>query len=266
MGALRGKSSLGDPQPPNPTLFGHAYLLISRLPLRITTSQSASPEGRTNRKEETMNNLKHIGLIFVTIVAMNGFASAAEAGVEFHSDAEATSLTVEKSETQKYLYETGKITVECATVGGAGNMQKTTQKELHFTPQYSQCTTTIPFTLAEVSMNKCFYTLTLTETEAAGQADLNCTESNQITITVKTFGVSICTLHIGKQAPAGHVDYSNNGTNSINVQPTVTGMVATRQGSSECGSLQSKTGTYTGPLQIIGEKAFSQNKVNVQVK
>ncbi len=88
---------------------------------------------------------------------------------------------------------------------------------------------------------------------------------HQITITVKVFGVSVCTLHIGEQTPSGVADYANSGFTKVNVQPTQTGIVSTRQGNAECGEPTSTTGSYTGQVQVKGEESGTEKEVAIQV-
>jgi hypothetical protein len=204
--------------------------------------------------------------MLAAVLAMSAITASAAAANEFHAAAAPTTLTVGSNETQKFLYESSGKTVECTAVAGAGGMQTQTKKEVVFEPQYSECTVNgISFSKAEVSMNGCAYQFTIEATKNEGQTHVNCFASKQITITVKVFGISVCTYHIGKQTPKGNADYVNNGSNSVNVQPTQTGIVATRQGGSDCGALQSQTGTYTGAVQIIGEKPGTQQLIDVQV-
>jgi len=118
---------------------------------------------------------------------------------------------------------------------------------------------------AEVKMNECDYKFTIEAGSNTGKAHVECAGTSQITITIKVFGIDICTLHIGKQTPGGTTDYENSGTERVTVTPTQTGIVGTRQGSAECGATQSTTGTYTGVVQVKGEETGTQNEKAVQV-
>ena len=81
-----------------------------------------------------MRNLKHMGLALAAVFAMSAIAASAVSANQFHSKAEPTTLKVGSPETQKFLYETGGKTVECTTVGGSGEMLKTTQEDVVFKP------------------------------------------------------------------------------------------------------------------------------------
>jgi hypothetical protein len=211
-----------------------------------------------------MRNLKSLGLTLLAILAIGAITSASASANFFHSPVEPTTLTVGKNETQKFLYETGGKIVECLTMGGAGVLGETTDQEFTFAPNYSKCEVNgIPFSQAQVSINGCEYFFTIDSFVNGGPTHLSCFGTNQVTITVKVFGVSLCTLHIGSQTPASKSHYANVG-DGVEVQPTQTGIKGARQGSTECGSASSISGTYTGKAQIIGEDSKGV-KVKFQV-
>lgn len=217
-----------------------------------------------------MRNLKALGLTLVAICATSAVTASAAVGNQFHSAAAKSIVTVVSNSTQAFLYETSGRTVECTTVGGSGTFSGQTVSEVTFAPTYSNCKVAgIGMSQAEVSMNGCQYLFTITSTKASGAVHLRCPTiagvQQQITITVKVFGVSICTYHIGEQTPNEHVDYSNGGVKQITVQPTQTGIVGTKQGSAECGAEKSTSGTYTGPVTVKCEEDGTQTEVACQV-
>jgi hypothetical protein len=213
-----------------------------------------------------MGNLKHTGVALMAIVALGAIVASVASANSFHFEkSPKTTLTVGANEDQKFLYESGGKTVKCTGIGGDGDAQSETATEFTFKPQYSGCTVDgIAFSSAQVTMNECDYIFTIDATKNTGATHVACNGSSQITVTVKVFGVSICSYHIGKQSLAT-TDYANNGSNNINVQPTLTGIVATKQGVSECGSLQSKTGTYTGAVEFKCETTGTVQQMNCQV-
>jgi hypothetical protein len=213
-----------------------------------------------------MRNLKALGLVLVAVFAMGAIAASAASAAQFHSTATNTTITRSANATQAFQYETAGQTVECSTVGGSGEATSQTTAELTFKPTYSGCVVSgIAFSSAQVSMNNCDYLFTITAGDTQGHVHIGCTESSQITITVKVFGVSVCTLHIGKQSPGGTLQYANSGSTKINVNPGVTGISGTRQGSSECGEATSTTGSYTGQVQVKGEETGTQSEKAIQV-
>jgi hypothetical protein len=224
------------------------------------------------RKDETMHNLKQMGLTLVALLAIGAIAASAAPANQFHSSALSTAITRSANATQVYQYETGGQSVQCTTVGGSGKLGLETNIEILFEPIYSNCSVSgIAFSTAQVNMNNCSYRFRIEVSENKGPVDLTCPKiveqenRTQVTITVKVFGISICTLHIGHQTPSGVADYANSGSTKVNVQPTQTGISATRQGSEECGEATSTTGSYTGQSQAKGEETGTENEKAIQV-
>jgi hypothetical protein len=222
-----------------------------------------------------MRTLKVFGLALVAVFAMSAVAAATASATQnqFHSTKENTTLTVSSNATQEFTYEAGGIVVSCTTVGGSGQVSgKQTTTEVTFSPTYSGCSVPIPFTSVQIDMNGCDYLFTIDPESKEvnnGPVHVKCpTEGGtqkQITITVKLFGSKLCDFHIAEQTPDGVADYSNKGTEQIDVTPTQTGIDATKQGSNECGGASSANGTYTGRVQVTGEITTQQTMTNVQV-
>jgi hypothetical protein len=213
-----------------------------------------------------MRSFKALGLALIAAFAMSAIAASVASANEFHSSATNTTLTVASNEDQKFLYEKEGKTVKCTKVGGSGTATAQTLKEVTFKPDYQGCTVDgIAFSSAQVSFNECDYTFTIDVAgKNEGKTHVACVGTSQITITVKVFGVSVCTFHIGKQTPKGVSD-EKQGSGNIIVEPTETGIVGSRQGGSECGSASSTSGSYTGSVTILGEKTGTQEKVSIQV-
>jgi hypothetical protein len=221
-----------------------------------------------------MRTLKVFGLALVAVFAMSAVVAATASATQhqFHSGSTNTTLTVSSNATQAFTYETGGMVVSCTTVGGSGEVSGVqTTTEVTFKPTYSGCTAG-SFITVQVDMNGCDYLLTIDpnkETVSNGPVHIKCpTEGGvqkQITITFKLFGGLLCSFHIPEQTPDGVADYANNGSAQVDVTPTQTGIDATRQGNSECGSATSSTGTYTGRVQVKGEITGQQTATNVQV-
>jgi hypothetical protein len=213
-----------------------------------------------------MRNLRHMGPALVAVFALTAVTAPVASANEFHSAATNTTLTVASNEDQKFLYESSGKTIKCTKIGGSGQATAQTLKEVTFKPDYQGCTIDgIAFSQAQVSFNECDYTFTIEATKNEGPTHVACNGTSQITITVKVFGVSVCTFHIGKQTPKGNADYEPQGGNHITLQPTETGIVGSRQGGSECGSASSTSGSYTGKVTVLGEKTGTQQEVAIQV-
>jgi hypothetical protein len=214
-----------------------------------------------------MRNLKHIALALVGAFAIGATAASVASANQFHSSVAETTSTVASNEDQKYLYETGGKTVKCTTLGGSGETTSATVSEAPFNPQYSGCTVDGIFgSSAEVSMEKCSLQGTINATTNEGPIHVACQGTSQVTITVKVFGVSICTYHISKQTPKGLASFFNSGTTRIGVQASLTGIAGSRQGSVECGTATSTTGVVTVSTVLKGVRTGGQMVTNIQVK
>jgi hypothetical protein len=223
-----------------------------------------------------MRTLKAFGLALVAVFAMGAgaAASASAAQHQFHSGSANMTLTVSSNVIQAFQYETSGETVKCTTVGGSGEVSgKQTTTEITFKPTFSNCSFPNPFTTVQIDMNDCDYLFTIDPENKEvnnGPVHVKCPEKGgvqqQITITVKRlFGGLLCSFHIPEQTPSGVADYLNADGEQVDVFPTQTGIQATRQGSTECGSPSSTTGSYTGRVQVIGETTGGQTMTNVQV-
>ncbi len=212
-----------------------------------------------------MRNLKAFGLALVAVFAMGAIAATAASANSFHSQSTNTTITRAANANQNFQYEAGGQTVVCTTVEGSASTTTQTVSEITFTPTYSGCNIPgIAFSSAQVSMGNCDYLFTIEAGANQGAVHVKCT-SGQITITVKVFGVSVCTLHIGEQTPGGVADYSNSGAQRVNVQPTQTGITGSRQGNAECGAATSTQGNYNGQVEVKGEETGTQNAKAIQV-
>ncbi len=223
-----------------------------------------------------MRNPKFFSLALVAVVAVVALMASAAAANQFHSTATNTTVTRWVNQHQTFSYENPGHTIQCTTVGGSGSATAQTVSEFTFSPTYSGCSASgIAFSSAEVSMANCDYLFTIQAISNSGPVHIKCPETkngkgeslgqDKITITVKVFGVSICTLHIGEQTPEGVAFYENVNAAEVNVQPILSGIVGTRQGSEECGAAKSTTGSYTGSVQVKGEETGTQNAKNIQV-
>jgi hypothetical protein len=221
-----------------------------------------------------MRTLRIFGLALVAICALSAIAAASAFAErhKFHSGSTNTTLTVSSNAVQEFTYETGGIVVKCSTVGGLGEFSGKTVPEVTFKPTYSNCSVPIPFTTVQIDMNGCDYLFTIdpeNKTVNNGPVHVKCpTEGEvqkQITITVKLFGGKLCDFHIAEQTPNGVADYANKGPEQVDVTPTQTGIQGKKQGSTECGSASSTSGTYTGRVQVTGEITGGEIMTAVQV-
>jgi hypothetical protein len=190
--------------------------------------------------------------------------------INFHSSSTNTTLTVASNSDQTYEYEFGK-TIKCTKFGGQGSITSQTVGGFTFEPTYSECILAgIAFSKAEISMNGCYYNYTMDFGSAnTGFIEVRCPTiakvQQQITITVKVFGASVCTFHIGQQNPTGSYDFSNSQATLVNFTSTQYSVDATRQGGSECGAASSETGILGGEFVLKGEITGQQTQAAFQV-
>ncbi len=213
-----------------------------------------------------MRNLKHIALALVGAFAIGAIAASVASANQFHSSEAETTSTVASNSNQEYTYETGGQTVVCTGIGGSGETKSQTVSNAPFSPQYSGCTVAgISFSSAQVSMNGCWIEPTLSAGANEGVMHVGCPGGQQITLTVKVFGVSICTYHVSKQTPSGLAWFFNSGSTQIKVQAGQSGISGSRQGSAECGAATSTSGTVTAQTVMKGVKTGTQSNLVIQV-
>jgi hypothetical protein len=213
-----------------------------------------------------MRNLKFLGLTLLTMSAIGAGAAPAALANQFHSTATNTTITVWSNFTQEFELEPVGHIVTCQGVGGSAEISAQTVAEVTFKPTYSGCTFTgVFFSTAQVSMGSCSYLFKINLFSNLGPVHIKCSKNESITITVKVFGTSVCTLHIAEQTPENVATYGNSGSTKVYVSPTLTGIDSTRQGSSECGPASSTTGSYNGEVQVKGEETGTQNEKAIQV-
>ncbi len=213
-----------------------------------------------------MRNLESGILALVAALTLGAIAVPAASANQFHSSVAKTTWQRTASSTQEFEYEALGHTIDCATFGGTGKTTAQTVAELTVEPSYSSCNVPgIPFSQAEVRMNGCEYLFTLQAAQNHGLVHIKCPPEEEITITVKVFGVSLCTIYVDEQTPTGNASWSNNGGAQVNVIFGQSKIIAERQGNSECGSATSETGTMTGQVQFRGVETGQTGLANVQV-
>jgi hypothetical protein len=212
-----------------------------------------------SRKRSTSmaRNLKIIGLALAAVFAMSAVAASA-AQATFTWDNGTQTLTVEADGKQTFTTTSGAI--QCQGLSGQSAVAGTAATEV--TAQnfaYASCIG--PFgEPAQVVFGQCDYLFTAgqtlggKETELTGQAHIKCVNGGQITIT----GLGgFCQMHVGQQAPGGHVIYRTVAgfPQDVTLEATVTGIVY--QGTGLCSS--ASTGQYAGNVTIKGYKAMPHN-------
>ncbi len=165
-----------------------------------------------------MHKLERLGLALVAVCAVGATLAAAASANQWHSTVANTTWQRTASETQEFEYEFAGKTVACTSLDGIATTTAQTITELTVSPTY------LGFELsevindkAEVSMNGCEYLFTLQATQNRGPVHIKCPAKNQITVTVKVFGISICTFHIPDQTPAGNISWANEGAAQVNL-------------------------------------------------
>ena len=214
-------------------------------------------------------NLKTLGLALVAILAL-GALVASSASARVFSEKEHTIITSSADEGAKQVFEVeagSGIKLECTTLTLDENTVTGTEiaanefeaADITVKPTYSGCTGPLGSTV-HVTNEGCNYTFTFTENNTTtGPAHVVCQTNKfiKITVTAPLFG-DICTVKVGSQSPTGTVHYTNIGTGTtreITVNPTITGIHATREGSTACAEEAAPTtGTYSGKVIITGEE------------
>jgi hypothetical protein len=213
-----------------------------------------------------MCNPKRLALALVATFAIGAITTSVASANQLHSTATNTTITVWSNFTQEFELEPVGHIVTCQGVGGSAQISAQTVTEVTFKPTYSGCTFTgVFFSTAQVSMGSCSYLFKINALSNLGPVHLKCSKNESITITVKVFGTSVCTLHIAEQTPENIATYGNSGSTAVYVSPTLTGIDSTRQGSSECGSASSTTGSYNGEVQVKGEETGTLKEKAIQV-
>lgn len=201
-----------------------------------------------------IRNLKALGLALVAVLAL-GAITASSALAAFEAEGTPVRVTRSANNTQEFTYNEGVVT-KCTTVGGSGEQAISPSEDFRFNPTLSGCTFPAFGATAEVSMNGCGYTFTSAMGSTSMSTHIACPEGQSIDITVKTFGSTLCDLHIAPQTPGGTIAASNVGsgtTREFKISLNVNGISGTRTGSSLCGPATSTTGTYSGEVNLTGE-------------
>lgn len=206
-------------------------------------------------------------LVLGAVLAICAITASTAAANQFHFTSTKSTITRSANANQVYQYETSGQSVICTTLGGSGSATAQTVAEFVFHPTYSGCSVPgIAFSSAEIQMHECSFLFTIQEVSNTGTIHIQaCNAGKQITITVKVFGVSVCTYHVGEQTPANVDHISNSGTQKVTIQPTQSEIIGTREGSSECGAASSKTGSYSGQVEFKAEETGTQNEKAFQV-
>jgi hypothetical protein len=228
---------------------------------------SARAIGRNKcSKGQTMRNLKLAVLALAAILALAAVTASTAFANEFHYGSSDVRVTRSANAMQDMQYETGGKTVECTTLGGEAEAKGKTVTEFTSNPTFSGCQFGgIAFSSAQVQMNGCQFLYTIEAAENRGKLHVRCPAGKQITITVKVLGIEICALHFAEQTPQGFVFYANNGIEQVEAVPSLSGIMGTRQGSSECGSASSNTGSFVGKVQWTAELKGQQSMTSFQV-
>jgi hypothetical protein len=230
---------------------------------------------KQNRKEETMRNLKALGLALVAVVALsamaastasaqtNGMLTSDSSPVWIHGEDEpntTTPLTAFGGTTECAVatYSGGKIN---GTTGGTPKHHEglvTPASSFTLTPKYSGCLASgvLPET---ITMNGCDYVIHIGPTVGASNdlysvtADLVCPENQEVTIDI--FGdaghtVPVCTIHIPPQAGLTGGTLTDEPTSDhITLGGTIGGITMTKT-KGAAGVCDNHEHTSTGALDL----------------
>ncbi len=170
-----------------------------------------------------MRNLKAFGLALVAVFAAAAILASAAPANTFNTAAFATKWTRAANAVQKFQYEFAGKTVECNNITLTAETAGFAFNALSFSPTYANCVVgAIAFSIAEVNMNGCIYQATI-GLAPEGPVHLECPViggvKQKVTITVKVFGVSVCTYHIAEQTPEGVAAYAKRKCGRIQHKP-----------------------------------------------
>jgi hypothetical protein len=180
-----------------------------------------------------MHSMKKLGVL-VAVFALCAIGAANASAAQF--TASATGSLTGKATTNQ-VFTTNGGTVTCPVAHVSGPIAKTADTQQHVTVKYTNCTA---FGFVSTDISDATYQFT------AGTGK-NVHLLNTVSITVTSFGVSICTVTVGPQT-LGTVDYANAGANNVSVNATVTGIKYTSTGGI-CGA-SGENGTYTGASEV----------------
>ena len=181
--------------------------------------------------------------------------------VNFHSEAEDTTLIGETIEGEEFVFNAG--TAECSEAVFKGTMAAKEASEVSLAPEYGGCTA-FGFSTAEVKPNGCTYTLHSGEKEEEkieGSADIVCPEGKKLEVVARVLGLTKCTVTIGSQEGLTALTSTNQGsgkTRDLRFDIGLTGIAYTQdtgEGLGKCSSGSFENGKYTGAATVIGENA-----------
>jgi hypothetical protein len=199
-----------------------------------------------------IRNLKVLGLALVAMMAMTAVAASSASAVEFHSDSANTVIT--GTQTGNHVFDAAGSTITCKKASFTGTQEGATAAAVKVEATYGECTFFGVSTT--VLMNNCRYEFKANgEVAVIDRVGVDCNTS-PITFRASFLGVS-CDVKIGEQANLKSVTYggakATEANGSITVNPAVTGIAYTAEGSG-CSKTGAQTdGNYTsGPTSVKG--------------
>jgi len=201
---------------------------------------------------------KHLGLTFLTIVALSAVAaSAALANPQFHLEMEDTTLTGGQITPNVLTTDLGAM--ECEVVHYDGTQGPFTSTTLTLTPIFEKCK--IGGVNTTVTMNGCSYVFHLAQNTENYEAKMGieCPAGQKFVIHTPE-----CAITIPPQGPKAAVTFTNENaaaTRSLVIDLNIGGIEYIEHGGA-CASETEATanGTFVGQATVTGENAAQEHK------
>jgi len=194
-----------------------------------------------------IRNLKVLGLALVAVLALSAMAASAASAVEFHSEAEET--TLKATNTTNHVFDAASNSISCSSASFHGTQKGKTAEDVTMTAAYNGCQ--FFGVTVNVNMGNCAYTFHASgTTDVVNNGAASCATS-PITFKATVFGLS-CTVKVGPQTGLEKVIYTNGtsgGVKDVTVDSEITTAnghtITYTQEGSLCGS--HNEGQYTAP-------------------
>jgi hypothetical protein len=226
---------------------------------------AARPERakQIERNYEMIRKLKAIAPALVATLAMGSVAAPASSADDLTSETTPLTLTGRQTGGGDVLTMTAP-TIRCKEINYAASSAVTPTTAVSVTPSYPEKTaggeqncSGFGFP-ATVETHGCTYRYTVNAATTGG-LEIICPVGQEITFTLKSAGVTKCTIHVPAQSFPASITYSNTGagtTREINVAANIAGALAYKHtagtGIGAC-TTGSGSGSYSGAGIVTGE-------------
>ncbi|HEX5713334.1 MAG TPA: hypothetical protein VFX85_08490 [Solirubrobacterales bacterium] len=185
-----------------------------------------------------MQNVKTLGLSMLTMLSVSAVMAVSASGDTLTAQGYPAVLTGTADEGFKDTVTTTAGTVSCpepkydATITGP----ITTAGSVSVSPTFPHTGCTAFGFPATVDMNGCVYVFRVLA-GTSGDVDLECSGSNELTVTATSAGILKCTVHVKAQTDlGGAVKYTNTGGGGATVEANLSGIDYTHTQGTGLGS------------------------------